>query len=123
MPFSLRHCLDNLQGLLQNEAFGGAEDKVGFFGRCMLHGMVSDAVSKETEDKKTAFQCQNDDHNSTCARTEVSSLLFLFIYFTVIVYPQYMRSFVLGREGTCEEEKHRLAHLGYHKKKLLLGSV
>ena len=63
-----------LQGLLQNEAFGGADDKVGFFGRCMLHGMVIEAACKEAWEEENVFQCKIDDHISTCARTEVISL-------------------------------------------------
>lgn len=59
------------KGLLQNEAFGGEEEKVGFFGRCLLHGQIADEGCEKAHIEgilPKAAGSKND--NSTCARTE-----------------------------------------------------
>ncbi|MCO5562255.1 hypothetical protein L7F22_015880 [Adiantum nelumboides] len=64
------------KGLLQNEAFGGEDDKVGFFGKCLLHGNLLEKIVEEAPVAKSAPVAQpapvtyTSHHYGTCARTE-----------------------------------------------------
>lgn len=72
MPYSHIRCTP-LQGLLQSEVEGVDNDKVGFYGRCMLHATRHRCVSDSRPvDTKMDSPEQKD---FTCARTEVSFLI------------------------------------------------
>eukprot|EP00250_Pteridium_aquilinum_P012252 c20600_g1_i1 orf=802-6423(+) len=57
------------KGLLQNEAFGGEDDKVGFFGKCLLHGNLTNECLEEAPVTEPAAAV-SQYNNATCARTE-----------------------------------------------------
>ncbi|KAH7296178.1 hypothetical protein KP509_26G012000 [Ceratopteris richardii] len=59
------------KGLLQNEAFGGEDEKVGFFGKCLVHGNLVQKCSKEALVVESAPVNVLADHG-TCARTDGS---------------------------------------------------
>ncbi|KAI5084250.1 hypothetical protein GOP47_0001165 [Adiantum capillus-veneris] len=69
------------KGLLQNEAFGGKDDKVGFFGKCLLHGNLLEKNLEEAPvaeivpvaeptpvAEKTIAESSHD--YGTCSRTQ-----------------------------------------------------
>lgn len=61
----------HMKGLLQNEAFGDEGDEVKFFGRCVLHGKVSDEQGEMVQLAEVLPRIsQPKIDKSTSARTE-----------------------------------------------------
>lgn len=71
VPFTFLHIM---QGLLQSEIEGVANENVGFYGRCVLHATYATSES-DCDPINSEIGCQGEKE-LTCARTEV---LFQFI--------------------------------------------
>ena len=73
---SHENCFSTLQNLLQSETEGIDDEKIGFYGRCMLHAIEPRYLSMYDPIHEMGSQ---EEKEFTCARVEVFSSFIAFL--------------------------------------------